>query len=282
MVGHVLLRTCAEHFDSYGTVRASVASEELGVPADRIVAGVTAEEIGSVARAIEISRPDVVVNCIGVVKQIETAGDPVTSIAVNALFPHQLAALSRSAGARLIHLSTDCVFTGRRGHYAETHTPDAENLYGRSKLLGEPAGPSCVTIRSSYIGPELRTSHGLLEWFLRQRGAVRGFRRAVFSGFTTDAFSQMVVLMILNHPGLTGVWHVASEPITKFDLLTLIKDAYGLPVRIEPDDMVVCDRTLNGTRFREATGYSSPAWPAMIAELRRRARAPIPELGGRC
>lgn len=282
MLGHVLARISSEHFDSYGTVRGSVDSEAIGVRSDRLIEGVTVEEMGSVDRAFEIARPDVVVNCIGVVKQVEAANDPIASIAVNALFPHRLAALCRSAGARLIHLSTDCVFSGRRGHYAETDTPDAEDSYGRSKLLGEPTGPSCLTIRSSYIGPERGTSHGLLEWFLRQRGEVRGFRRAVFSGLTTDAFSQMVVSVIRNHPGLTGLWHVASEPINKFDLLTLLKDAYGVRVRIEADDMVVCDRTLDGARFCEATGYSPPSWPAMVAEMRNRARARAPKLGGRC
>ena len=282
MLGHVLARISSEYFDSYGTVRESVDSEAIGVRSDRLIDGVSVEAMGSVDRAFEIARPDVVVNCIGVVKQVEAANDPIASIAVNALFPHRLAALCRSAGARLIHLSTDCVFSGRRGHYAETDTPDAEDSYGRSKLLGEPTGPSCLTIRSSYIGPEVSTSHGLLEWFLRQRGEVRGFRRAVFSGFTTDAFSRAVVLVIRDYPGLMGLWHVASEPITKFDLLTLLKDAYGVPVQIEADDMVVCDRTLDGARFRETTGYSPPSWPAMVAEMRGRARAHPTKLGGRC
>ena len=175
--------------------------------------------------------------------------------------------LSRT-GARVIHLSTDCVFSGRKGHYSETDSPDGEDLYGRTKLLGEVAVEGCLTIRTSMIGRELAGQHGLLEWFLSNDGGhVRGFRRAVFSGFTTNVLSELICDVIAEHRSLSGMWHVAAEPINKFDLLHLIRDAYGLSVDIEPDDSMVCDRSLDGSRFRAATGFVAPSWDAMIGSM---------------
>jgi dTDP-4-dehydrorhamnose reductase len=278
MLGHALRETFSGPFETYATIRSTVGRGEPLVPSERLFQGVDAREIDSVARVVEATEPDVVVNCIGVIKQREAGKDAVASIAVNALFPHQLAALCSVAGTRLIHLSTDCVFSGRRGHYGEADVPDAEDLYGRSKLLGEPTGPSCLTIRTSYIGPELATRYGLLEWFLGQRDGVRGFRRAVFSGLTTYAFADLMVPIIRDRPDLVGLWHVASDPINKFDLLTLIKSAYESPASIEADDLYVCDRSLDGSRFRKATGYAVPDWPSMIAEMRGRTGGPTPQL----
>ena len=165
---------------------------------------------------------------------------------------------------RLIHISTDCVFSGRKGNYSEDDLPDPPDLYGRSKLLGEVEGKNCLTIRTSMIGRELKGTHGLLEWLLSQRDAqVRGFKRAIFSGFTTQALADTIEEIVSEHRGLNGVWHVAAEPITKFDLLTLVKQTYGLAVEIEPDEAFVCDRSLNGSRFNSATGFRSPSWPEL-------------------
>jgi dTDP-4-dehydrorhamnose reductase len=272
MLGHKLGQTFTSRFDTYLTFRRTPGpdvSAELFDQA-RCLTGIVAEDFDTVVRALETVRPDAVVNCIGVVKQDVAAKDPLTSITVNSLFPHQLAKSCGELSARLIHLSTDCVFSGLKGNYAETDNPDATDLYGRSKLLGELAGKGCLTIRTSMIGRELQGAHGLLEWFLSQRNArVRGFKRAIFSGFTTLALAKVIATIITDHRELSGVWHVASEPISKFDLLTLVKQTYGLAVEIEPDESFVCDRTLNGTRFRETTGIHIPGWPEMIEEMFR-------------
>jgi dTDP-4-dehydrorhamnose reductase len=269
MLGHVLWRTCAERFDdAYATLR----SDELGGPAaevldpDRVVLGVRAEEPRSIARALDETRPDAVVNCIGIVKQAVDDAEP--AIRVNALFPHQLAAACRERGVRLIHVSTDCVFSGEKGGYTESDLPDPVDTYGRSKLLGEPATPGSLTIRTSMIGRELATSHGLLEWFLAQSGgSVRGFARAVFSGPTTPVLSRAIADVIERHSGLDGLWHLSAEPISKHHLLLQLRDAFELDVEIESDDSVVIDRSLDSSRFRQATGWDSPSWPEMVAEL---------------
>lgn len=280
MLGHKLWQSLSTRFDTRVTFRQTPqAYAALGIfdPA-RSVGQVSAQDFDGVLRAFDTTRPDVVVNCIGIVKQDAAAKDPYQSIAINSLFPHRLAQACGAAGARLIHISTDCVFTGRRGNYKETDTSDAEDIYGRTKLLGETDYEHSLTIRTSMIGRELQGAHGLVEWFLAQEGkTVRGFKRAVFSGFTTAELASIIGEVIANHEKLHGVWHVAADPINKFDLLTLIKDSFALDVTIEQDESFVCDRSLDGGRFRQATGYTAPAWPEMITEMARD-RTPYEEI----
>ena len=272
MLGHKLWQVFSSRFDTYVTVRKGFDSYErygLLTPA-RTMDNVSAQDLDSVIRAMDRVRPTVVMNCIGIVKQAEVARDPVASTEINSLFPHRLARLCQSKGIRLIHMSTDCVFSGRKGNYSENDLSDAEDLYGRTKFLGEVRGEGCLTIRTSMIGRELETSYGLIEWFLSQEGkTVSGYERAVFSGFTTNALAEIMVKIIAEHTDLHGIWHVASEPISKFELLTLVKQVYGLDIKIKPDKAVVIDRSLNGERFRQATGFVCPTWHAMIEQMYR-------------
>ena len=271
MLGHKLWQTLAPRFDAWVTVRRGPEEySRFGIFEEtRVFGNVSVEDFESVSRVFASVKPDVVVNCIGLVKQEAAAGDPIASNAVNSLFPLRLVQYARDSGARLIHLSTDCVFSGRAGNYSESDPPDAEDLYGRTKLLGELHEDHCLTIRTSMIGRELRGSHGLLEWFLSQNGkAVRGFRRAIFSGLTTPVLANVIANVIADHPGLNGIWHVAGGPISKFDLLTIVKQTYRLAIEIEPDEAFVCDRSLDGSRFRNATGFRAPSWSEMIDSMR--------------
>lgn len=267
MLGHKLWQTAAPRVDTWATVRDAAALPDDAFDRARLIAGVQAEQFDTVVRALATARPDVVVSCIGVVKQRGEAKNPLVSIAVNSLFPHRLAALCRAAGARLIHISTDCVFAGRTGGYREADDPDATDLYGRTKHLGEVAGPGALTLRTSIVGRELSTSQGLVEWFLAQPGRVPGYTRAVFSGLTTLELSRVILRLIESHPGLEGLYHVASAPITKYDLLVLLDRGYGRGLAIEADDAVRIDRSLDGSRFRAAAGYDPPAWSEMVAEM---------------
>jgi dTDP-4-dehydrorhamnose reductase len=270
MLGHKLWQVCAERFDAYVTFRQSAeAYAKIGLfDLARVVGNVSVDDFDSVARAVAKVEPEVVVNCIGIVKQDAGAKNPISSISINALFPHRLGQVCKAAGARLVHLSTDCVFSGSKGNYAETDVTDAEDLYGRTKLLGELTDEGCLTLRTSMIGRELRGAHGLLEWFLNQEGkTVRGFKRAIFSGFTTQALAEIIARIIAAHGHLAGVWHVAADPITKFDLLSQVKEAHDLNINIEPDESFVCDRSLNAERFRQVTGLIPPTWSDMITAL---------------
>ncbi|HET8629328.1 MAG TPA: SDR family oxidoreductase [Thermomicrobiales bacterium] len=269
MLGHKLWQVCRAYFDTSITVRTDdVARLPRAIfDPDRAIPGVAATDFDSVVRAFAAVRPTVVVNCIGIVKQRRAAQDALASIAVNATFPHRLALLCRATGTRLIHVSTDCVFSGRRGAYTESDLPDPLDLYGRTKLLGE-IEDGALTIRTSLIGRELSTSQGLIEWFLSRRGgAVPGFRRAIFSGLTTSALAEAIAALIREAPLLTGIWHVAAAPIAKYDLLALVRDAIRLDIELLPDERVAIDRSLDGTRFSAATGWRAPSWPEMVAAL---------------
>lgn len=268
MLGHKLAQVLSADLDTYMTVRRADASRLDGViDTQRVLTGVSADDLANVEAAVDNVRPDVVVNCIGIVKQASAARQAIPSITVNALFPHRLAALCGDRGARLIHISTDCVFSGRDGGYTEAANPDPVDLYGRSKLLGEVDHPGCLTLRTSIVGRELAGSNGLLEWFLSESGSVRGFERAVFSGLTTQALSGVIAAVIRDHPGLSGLRHVAAAPINKLDLLNLFKQAYGLDVDVVPDGSLVIDRSLDGRRFEEETGIRAGSWAQMVDEL---------------
>jgi len=272
MLGHKLWQLFSTRFNTYVTLRrdfATYKNYDLFNP-NRSLNHVSAEKFESVVRAIDVVRPEVIVNCIGIVKQSEAAKDPLLSIEVNALFPHRLARVCQEKGIRLIHISTDCVFSGRKGNYSENDLSDAEDLYGRTKFLGEVSYKGCLTIRTSMIGRELETSNGLIEWFLSQEGkTVGGYTRAIFSGFTTNALAEIIATIINKQTELNGVWHVASAPISKYDLLSLVKKVYKLNIKIKPDEAVICDRSLNAERFRQATGFVAPPWYDMIEQMHR-------------
>jgi dTDP-4-dehydrorhamnose reductase len=272
MLGHKIWQAFRHRFEAYATVRQPAHSlARFGMfDLSHVKDKVSVQDLSTVTRVVADVAPDVVVNCIGIVKQDAAAQDPIVSISVNALFPHQLAQVCKAEGARLIHISTDCIFSGRKGDYRETDTADAEDLYGRTKLLGELDYENSLTLRTSLIGRELHGSHGLIEWFLGQEGkSIRGFKKAVFSGFTTRAIAEIVATLIDERPGLCGVWHVAAQPINKFDLLSLVRDTYRVDIEIEPDEDLVCDRSLNGERFWSEMGSRPPTWPEMIREMHK-------------
>lgn len=270
MLGNAALRlfSQSEGFSVAGTVRSGRAARLLPPPMrSLLIEGVDVEQFDSLARGIDQARPDVVINCIGVVKQLAGADDPLTALPVNALLPHRLARLCSLAGARLVHVSTDCVFSGSKGGYVESDFPDADDLYGRSKYLGELDYPHAVTLRTSIIGHELEGARSLLCWFLAQSGSVRGYTRAVFSGLPTVELARVVRDFVLPNPELRGLYHVSAAPINKYDLLQLVAKAYAKPIDIAPYDQPVIDRSLNSARFQAATGYTPPAWPELVHRM---------------
>ena len=271
MLGNVVLRLFAASpgFETFGSIRSSSALKFL--PANlhhRLSTGVDVENSNHMTRLFSKVQPDVVVNCIGLIKQLPASEDPLAAISINSLLPHWLAQLCAVAGARLVHIGTDCVFSGSKGSYKETDFSDATDLYGRSKFLGEVNYPHAVTLRTSIIGHELDGAHSLLGWFLAQNGSVKGFRRAVFSGLTTPELAKVIRDCVIPHPELRGVYHVSADPISKYDLLVLIGRIYDKTIEINIDDQVVIDRSLNSARFKEATGYLVPAWPDLITNMR--------------
>lgn len=271
MLGNAVLRLFAQSpgYHVVGSARSTATLRKL--PAElreHVICGVDVESIDNLTRLFGESRPQVVVNCIGLVKQLAEADDPLAALPINALLPHRLARLSAVAGARLVHVSTDCVFAGTRGGYVEADAPDAQDLYGRSKLLGEVDYANAITLRTSIIGHELDSAHGLVGWFLSQQGAVRGFTKAVFSGLPTVELARVIRDHVLPQPELRGLYHVSAAPIDKYSLLQLVAKAYGRSIEIAPDDRLVIDRSLDSSRFRAATGHAPPAWPELVQRMR--------------
>lgn len=272
MLGNAVLRWFTRNpaYEVFGSVRRleAVHQFQASLPQVRFVEGMNAESLSSLRRVFSEVQPDVVINCVGVVRQLSGADDPAIAIPINALLPHRLAKLSEAYGARLVHISTDCVFSGDRGSYTEDDLPDAVDLYGRSKLMGEVDYPHAVTLRTSIIGHELNTGHGLVGWFLSQRGPVRGFSRAIFSAVPTVELARIIEQHVLPHPELHGTYHVSAESISKHDLLGLVAREYRRDNEVQPDGELVMDRSLNSTRFREASGYQPPSWPELVSQMR--------------
>jgi dTDP-4-dehydrorhamnose reductase len=270
MLGHKVYQRLSDQFDTFATVRAyPPQSEALGLfRAGRLVAGVDAGNIATVDIAIDQVRPDAVINCVGIVKKASGAKNPIASISINAMFPHLLESLCTDQGTRLIHVSTDCVFSGKHGYYVEDDYADPVDLYGRTKHLGEVCGANSLTIRTSIIGREIAGANGLVEWFLAQRGRkVSGYTNAIFSGFPTVVLADLIGAILREHTQLKGMYHVSADPISKYDLLMLLREAYDVPIEIEPDSDVQIDRSLDSRRFRRLTGYQPPSWTALVAEL---------------
>lgn len=269
MLGHKVWQLARGQFNTMATVRGDAGTmETYGFPREEVVPHVDADDFESVVRAFDRAKPDVVINCIGIVKQRPSASDAVATIGMNSLFPHKVRALCDTRRARMIHVSTDCVFSGSKGSYIETDQSDAEDLYGRSKYLGEVNGEGAVTLRTSLIGRELSGSTGLVEWFLANRGGrVDGYYRAIFSGLTSILLARTILDVACNQPKLSGLYHVSVDPISKYELLKLLNDAYAANVEIVRSDRVAIDRSLDSTRFREATGFRPPSWPELIREM---------------
>jgi len=261
--------------DVHGTAR-TPESFHGAMPAElleRVRLGVDALDIASVHRVLDDVGPDVVVNCIGVIKQDPALSRTSETVQLNALLPHQLAERCARDGSRLIQVSTDCVFSGAKGGYEESDLPDPSDFYGRAKLLGEIHDSSALTLRTSIVGHELGTARSLIDWFLSQEGTVQGYTRAIYSGLTTTELARMLASVVFPATDLTGLFHVASPAISKHELLGLVAAEYAWQGTLTPYDDFACDRSLSAARLKERTGYETPAWPAMIKDLRDSARA---------
>ena len=270
MLGHKAWQVLGNQCQVYGTVRTFDARlRATGIFDEaRILSGVDAWNLDSVSQAIAHCRPDWVINCIGIVKQRAIVNDAKQAIYVNALFPHLVAELCAPLNIRVIQISTDCVFSGKKGSYRETDLTDAEDQYGRTKLLGELTGPHCLTLRTSIVGRDLFSNYSLIDWFLSCPDTeVRGYARALYSGLTTAALSREIGRVISSYPHLHGLYHVSSAPVTKYDLLGMVKTAFHAPVTIVRDETFISDRSMISDRYRRETRAAPPRWEDMIQEM---------------
>ncbi|HJD64664.1 MAG TPA: SDR family oxidoreductase [Rickettsia endosymbiont of Diachasma alloeum] len=270
MLGNSMFRFLSndKDLDVYATSRSSSARSYFSKDvADKIVSNVEVENHDSLVEVLNKVKPNVVINCIGLVKQLADANDPLKALPINSLLPHRLAGLCELIGSRLIHISTDCVFSGKKGNYKESDFPDCYDLYGRSKFLGEVDYPQAITLRTSIIGHELSGNRSLTNWFLSSEGSVKGFEKAIYSGFPTVELARITKDFVLPNKELHGLYHVASKPINKLELLKLIAEIYNKKIDIIPSDELIIDRSLDSARFNGITGYNPPEWMELVKRM---------------
>jgi dTDP-4-dehydrorhamnose reductase len=273
MLGHAVFHVLSndKRLKVFGTIRSESSTnlfpKELS---SNLISNIDVESEDCLKKAFEISKPDVVINCIGIIKQLSDAKDVLKTVPINTLLPHRLAALSKQFDSRLILVSTDCVFSGNKGNYLETDFPDCDDLYGRSKLLGEITdNENVLTIRTSIIGHELRGGHSLINWFLSQTGSVQGYTKAVFSGLPTNELASIILDCIMKWPNLHGLYQVSANPINKYDLLALIAKIYKKDIELQSNDIICIDRSLNHEHFSQLTGYQPKEWPELIISMQQ-------------
>ena len=270
MLGNTLFRYCnlLDNYRVLGTLRNKLAYKKFSIShRDSIYYLDNPNDEDLLTKLIESHKPDVVINCIGIIKQILSETDPVNTININSLLPHKIYKICDKKNIRFIHISTDCVFSGNKGNYKEIDIADSTDLYGRSKLLGEQQNNKALTIRTSIIGHELFTSHSLLEWFLKQENEIYGYDNAIFSGFPTIEISKILDEFIIPNKNLSGVYHIASNPISKFELLKLISEIYKKKINIIKNNSIKIDRSLNANKFMQETGFYPKEWLDYIKSM---------------
>jgi dTDP-4-dehydrorhamnose reductase len=268
MLGHRIWIELDRVHETTGTLRSpDPLLHKFFTKEPNVILNVTVDNF---VHALEKDNYDVVINCIGIIKHIPEASSHIESIKTNSLFPHQLAYECQKRNIRLIHFSTDCVFDGIEGSsFSEGDKPIGSDLYGSSKILGEiDYLENVVSIRTSLIGREVRTCSSLVEWFLSQNGTkVLGFKNAVFSGLSTNSIARIIEKYILPNPKLSGIYHLSVDPISKLDLLQLIKNDMDLDIDISPTEEPHINRALCSKKLISETGYIPPKWDEMIKEL---------------
>ena len=270
MLGSTFLRAFSSdpNFFTFGTMRGdSIAVNFAPEFHGNLIPNIHLVGESGLLSAFSIAKPDVVINCIGIIKQLPYSNDHLNSLAINSTLPHRLAQYCNAFGARLVHFSTDCVFSGKQGQYKEDDFPDASDLYGRTKYLGEVSYENTLTLRTSIIGHEICRAKSLVDWFLGQTGEVKGFSKAVFSGLPTIEIARVVKELVIPNQDLSGLYHLSVDPINKLDLLRLVAEIYGKVIKIIPDEDLVIDRSLNSDRFRAATGFEPRPWPHLIKDM---------------
>jgi dTDP-4-dehydrorhamnose reductase len=267
---HACFRQDCEH-EVWGTMRSDSGKRYFPEASEaNLVSNVDVLDLDALTNLLLSVKPQVVINCVGLIKQLADANDPLTALPLNSMLPHRLSKLCALAGARLVHISTDCVFSGRTGNYTESDVSDAEDLYGKSKYIGElKEAPHAITLRTSIIGHELNSNNALVDWFLSQEGEVKGYAKAIFSGLPTIELARIIKNYVLPNSELHGLYQVAAKPINKLALLRLVAEVYGKNTTIHPDETVCIDRSLNPSRFNQASGYVAPEWPELVKLMKK-------------
>lgn len=270
MLGHKLVQVLQTEFDVWTTLREKfIEYKKFKIfNKSRVFEKINVQNLESINKIINSKSPDVVINAVGIIKQLPNSKDVIQTLSINSLFPHYLAEICFRKQIYLINISTDCVFDGVKGNYTEDDISNASDLYGRSKSLGEVTGERCVTFRTSIIGRELFTRHSLVEWFLQSEDSkIKGFVNAIYTGFPTIILAEIISSLLKREIFLEGLYHISSEPINKFVLLNLLKKTYRKEIEIEPFEDFKIDRSLNSDKFRQETDFEPQSWEEMVETM---------------
>lgn len=270
MLGSTLYRFFINdpHYKTFGTIRNHSSSKYFKTNLQNsLISNISLEEDKDIKTAFNIANPDIVINCVGIIKQQPNANDIHANIIINAALPHKLSKYCDIHGARLIHFSTDCVFTGKNGYYKEEDEADSRDLYGVTKLLGEVSYKNTLTLRTSIIGHELNSSKSLIDWFLSQNDAIKGYKNAIFSGLPTIEIASVLKEYVIPNPKLFGLYHLSVNPINKYDLLSMVSQRYSKEIDIIPDESIKIDRSLNSDRFQIESGFKPKTWQNLIDSM---------------
>jgi dTDP-4-dehydrorhamnose reductase len=271
LLGHMLIRVLSESNDVFGTTRekpniSSPLANFLSL--EKWIGGVDASVPHSIEKIFDTDQFDVAINCIGLIKQRDSIVSDSETMLINGEFPHHLAQIANSHDTQVIHISTDCVFSGTKGSYLESDTPDPVDVYGKSKLLGELIDSNNLTLRTSHIGRELTVKKSFVEWLVSQRGGhVNGYSHAIYSGLTTQALARTISKLLLGNSHLTSLFHVSSQPISKLEIINKLNELLDLQLTVTPDASVQINRSLNSEKFQNATSISPQTWDEMLSDL---------------
>jgi dTDP-4-dehydrorhamnose reductase len=266
MLGNAVFKELSDTFDVWGTLRNSSGMRHFSLKLQqKMMSGIDVLNQDELVNLLAEVKPDIVINCVGLIKQLSNAKDPLVALPINAMFPHRLARLCGLTGTRVVHISTDCVFSGDGEMYVESSVSDAQDLYGKSKFIGELDDYGhCITLRTSIVGHELNSKASLVDWFLAQDEQIKGFTKAIFSGLPTAELAKVIRDYVIPNKSLSGLYHVSAEPIDKYSLLKLIAEVYGKDIEIVADDTLAINRSLDSARFKKATGYQPPSWKSLV------------------
>jgi dTDP-4-dehydrorhamnose reductase len=271
LLGHMLVRVLSESNDVFGTTRERPGvSSPLAkfLPLEKWIGGVDASNLEAVKNVFDTSQFDVAINCIGLIKQRDSIVSDSEMMAINGEFPHHLAQIANRVGTRVIHISTDCVFSGSKGNYFESDSPDPVDVYGKSKLLGELNDSKNLILRTSHIGRELTVKKSFVEWLISQKsGHVNGYSNAIYSGLTTQALARTTLKLLSGNSHLTGLYHVSSQPISKLEIINKLNKLLDLQITVTPDASVQINRSLNSEKFQNATNISPQTWDEMLSDF---------------
>ncbi len=270
MLGHTLFKYFSQrkNVNVFGTIRSTRYLKYFSSQEHKnLISDIDLEKPDSLFEVLALVQPDAVINCAGLVKQNHKSKNPLLALAMNSILPHRIASICKIINSKFVHISTDCVFSGERGHYSELDKPDANDLYGRTKLLGEVEGKSFITIRTSIIGHELEGSQSLIDWFLSQDKKVEGFAKAIFSGLPTIEIAKILDKHIIPNAQLEGLFHVGGYPISKYELLKLVAKQYNKSIEIIPNEKLAINRSLNCNKFLSASKYKPKSWQKLISDM---------------